>query len=91
MIRKSRTRRDNQQWMLDLAINMRGRAQNFEADSPEAPPGKRPRNYRMYSKVFREAAEHDEALAKRAPGQPYFWNRGPRGDPGDGIMEEDHA
>jgi hypothetical protein len=25
MIRKLRTERDNQQWMLDLALNMRGR------------------------------------------------------------------
>jgi len=66
MIRKLRTARDNQQWMLDLAINMRGRVQNFEADSPEMPPGKRARNYRMSVKMFREAAEHDEALAKRA-------------------------
>jgi dipeptidyl aminopeptidase/acylaminoacyl peptidase len=66
MIRKLRTQRDDQQWMLDLAINMRGRVQNFEADSPEVPPGKRARNYRMYVKVFREAAEHDEALARRA-------------------------
>ena len=30
MIRKLRTQRDNQQWMLDLALNMRGRVQNFE-------------------------------------------------------------
>ena len=66
MIRKLRTQRDNQQWMLDLAINMRGRVQNFETDGPEIPKGKRARNYRMYAKVFREAAEQDEALAKRA-------------------------
>ena len=30
MIKKLRTERDNQQWMLDLALNMRGRVQNFE-------------------------------------------------------------
>jgi len=66
MIRKLRTQRDNQQWMLDLALNMHGRVQNFEADGPEIPPGKRARNYRMYAKVFREAAEQIEALAKRA-------------------------
>ena len=27
-----RTKRDEQQWMLDLALNMRGRVQNFERD-----------------------------------------------------------
>ena len=31
-IRPLRTSRDNQQWMLDLALNMRGRVQNFERD-----------------------------------------------------------
>ena len=43
MIRKLRTERDNQQWMLDLALNMRGRVQNFERDDLETggpcPPG----------------------------------------------------
>jgi hypothetical protein len=33
MIRKLRTERDSQQWMLDLALNMRGRVQNIEANS----------------------------------------------------------
>ena len=27
-----RTKRDEQQWILDLALNMRGRVQNFERD-----------------------------------------------------------
>ena len=49
MIRKLRTQRDDQQWMLDLALNMRGRVQNFERDDLEVPPGKRARNYRMQS------------------------------------------
>src|ERR671916_2125437 len=66
MIRKSRTARDNQQWMLDLALNMRGRVQNFERDDVEVPQGKRARNYRMLPKVWREAGERQEALAKRA-------------------------
>ena len=57
MIRKLRTERDNQQWMLDLALNMRGRVQNFERDDIEVPAGKRARNYRMLPKVWREAAE----------------------------------
>ena len=35
MIRKLRTQRDDQQWMLDLALNMRGRVQNFERDDSE--------------------------------------------------------
>lgn len=66
MIRKSRTQRDNQQWMLDLALNMRGRVQNFERDDQEVPPGKRARNYRMLPKVWRQAAEQHESLAKQA-------------------------
>src|SRR5690349_772499 len=66
MIRKLRTQRDNQQWMLDLALNMRGRVQNFERDDLEVPQGKRARNYRMLPKVWREAAERHEALARRA-------------------------
>lgn len=66
MIRKLRTQRDNQQWMLDLALNMRGRVQNFERDDLEVPAGKRARNYRMLPKVWREAAERHEKLAKRA-------------------------
>jgi len=55
MIRNLRTKRDDQQWMLDLALNMRGRVQNFEVDGGETPAGKRARNYRMYSKVWRQA------------------------------------
>lgn len=66
MIRKSRTQRDNQQWMLDLALNMRGRVQNFERDERELPDGKRARNYRMLPKIWREAAARHEALARRA-------------------------
>ena len=41
MIRKLRTQRDGQQWMLDLTLNMRGRVQNFERDDLEVPAGKR--------------------------------------------------
>src|ERR1700712_3445789 len=69
MIRKLRTQRDDQQWMLDLALNMRGRVQNFERDDLEVPVGKRARNYRMLPKVWREAAERNELLAKRAEAQ----------------------
>jgi dipeptidyl aminopeptidase/acylaminoacyl peptidase len=64
MIRKLRTQRDNQQWILDLALNMRGRVQNFERDEPETP--KRAHNYRMLPKMWRETAAHHEALARRA-------------------------
>ena len=66
MIKKLRTERDNQQWMLDLALNMRGRVQNFERDDAEIPAGKRARNYRMFPKIWREAAERNERLAKLA-------------------------
>jgi dipeptidyl aminopeptidase/acylaminoacyl peptidase len=66
MIRKLRTERDNQQWMLDLALNMRGRVQNWEGDATELPPGKRARNYRMIAKVWRQEAERHEGLARRA-------------------------
>jgi len=66
MIRKLRTARDGQQWMLDLALNMRGRVQNFERDETELPPGKRARNYRMFPKMWRQEAERHERLAKIA-------------------------
>ncbi len=44
MIRKLRAQRDNQEWILDLALNMRGRVQNFERDDAETP--RRAHNYR---------------------------------------------
>lgn len=71
MAQKTRTQRDNQQWMLDLALNMRGRVQNFERDDQEVPAGKRARNYRMLPKVWRQAAEHHEKLAKIAHSRGY--------------------
>ena len=80
MIRKLRTQRDNQQWMLDLALNMRGRVQNFEGDFQDVP--KRARNYRMMPKVWREAAERHEALARRAHS---------RGDDATATAHYDHA
>jgi dipeptidyl aminopeptidase/acylaminoacyl peptidase len=70
MAPKLRTQRDNQQWMLDLALNMRGRVQNFERDDAETP--KRAHNYRMLSKNWREAAEHHEALARRAQSRGFL-------------------
>ncbi len=54
MIRKPRTQRDNQQWIVDLAMNMRGRVQNFERDDWET--SQRAHNYRMLPKMWREAA-----------------------------------
>lgn len=63
-IKPLRTERDGQQWMLDLALNMRGRVQNFERDEWETP--KRAHNYRMLPKMWRESAEHHEALATTA-------------------------
>ena len=60
-VKDLRTRRDNQQWMLDLALNMRGRVQNFERDDWETP--KRAHNYRMLPKMWRQKGEHDERLA----------------------------
>ena len=44
MIRKLRAQRDNQEWILDLALNMRGWVQNFERDDAETP--RRAHNYR---------------------------------------------
>ena len=69
MIRKLRTKRDDQQWMLDLALNMRGRVQNFERDYLEVP--KRAHNYQMLPKVWREAAEKHEALAKKSQAEGF--------------------
>ena len=68
-MKNTRTKRDNQQWMLDLALNMRGRVQNFERDDWETP--KRAHNYRMLPKMWRQKAEHDEALAKQAEKQGF--------------------
>ena len=68
-IRKLRTQRDNQQWMLDLALNMRGRVQNFERDDLETPT--RAHNYRMLPKQWRKKAEHDEALGRQAQAQGF--------------------
>ena len=68
-IRKLRTKRDDQQWMLDLALNMRGRVQNFERDDWETP--KRAHNYRMLPKMWREKAAHDERLACRAQAEGF--------------------
>ncbi len=82
MIRKLRTERDNQQWMLDLALNMRGRVQNFERDDSEVPAGTRARNYRMLPKVWRQAGERHEALAKRAEA---------RGADATAVSHYDHA
>jgi dipeptidyl aminopeptidase/acylaminoacyl peptidase len=82
MIRKLRTERDNQQWMLDLALNMRGPVQNFERDDVEVPAGSRARNYRMLPKVWRKAAERHEALAKRAEA---------RGAKATAVSHYDHA
>jgi hypothetical protein len=74
MIRNLRTQRDDQQWMLDLTLNMGGRMQNFEGDATELPPGKRARNYRTIPKVWCQEAERHEALANRAHarGAAYF-------------------
>ena len=82
MIRKLRTERDNQQWMLDLALNMGGRVQNFERDDIEVPAGTRARNYRMLPKVWRKAGERHEALARRAEA---------RGANATAVSHYDHA
>lgn len=68
-IGKLRTRRDEQQWILDLALNMRGRVQNFERDDWETPT--RAHNYRMLPKQWARKAEHDEALARRAQAEGF--------------------
>ena len=68
-IRKLRTKRDNQQWMLDLALNMRGRVQNFERDDLETPT--RAHNYRMLPKQWRLKAEHDKSLGCRAQAEGF--------------------
>ncbi len=68
-IRKLRTKRDDQQWMLDLALNMRGRVQNFERDDKETPT--RAHNYRMLPKQWAKKGAHDEMLARRAQAQGF--------------------
>jgi len=59
MIRKLRTRRNDQQWMLDLALNMRGRVQNFERDGDYA--------LRSRDRSVPDGAAPD--LLRRPPGQ----------------------
>ncbi len=66
MIKNLRTKRDNQQWMLDLALKTRGRVQNFERDYLEVPEGKTAHNYQMLPKVWKEAGEFHEELGKKA-------------------------
>ena len=68
-IKKLRTKRDDQQWMLDLALNMRGRVQNFERDDWETPS--RAHNYRMLPKQWQLQAEHDERLGRQAQSQGF--------------------
>ena len=68
-IGKTRTKRDDQQWMLDLALNMRGRVQNFERDDWETPT--RAHNYRMLPKQWRLQGEHDERLGAQAQAQGF--------------------
>ena len=68
-ISKQRTKRDDQQWMLDLALNMRGRVQNFERDDQETPT--RAHNYRMLPKQWRLQGEHDERLGRQAQAQGF--------------------
>ena len=68
--------------MLDLALNMRGRVQNFERDDLEVPAGTRARNYRMLPKVWRLSAERHEALARRAE---------TRGADATAVTHYDHA
>ena len=68
-IKKLRTKRDDQQWMLDLALNMRGRVQNFERDDSETPT--RAHNYRMLPKQWAKKGDHDALLAKKAQEQGF--------------------
>ena len=68
-IRQLRTKRDDQQWMLDLALNMRGRVQNFERDDWETPT--RAHNYRMLPKQWRKKGDHDAALGRQAQAQGF--------------------
>ena len=52
------------QWMLDLALNLRGRVQNLERDEPEIP--RRTHNNQMLPRMWGEAIERHEALAGAA-------------------------
>lgn len=76
MIRKLSTERDNRQWMLDLALNLCGRVQNFEWNDVEVPHGKRARNCRMLPKVWRENGDGPWGKCDWTPpvrrGQAYF-------------------
>ncbi|MFQ6111540.1 MAG: alpha/beta hydrolase family protein [Nitrospinota bacterium] len=59
---KLRTQRDSHQWMLDLALNLTGRVQNFEIE--EAEHAGHPKNYRQIPKLQAERADRYAATAK---------------------------
>jgi hypothetical protein len=75
-MRKLRTQRDNQQWMLDLALNMRGRVQNFERDDVEVllrqarADEERPR--RLHPRARRRPLGRVRLDAADQVGQAYF-------------------
>jgi pimeloyl-ACP methyl ester carboxylesterase len=61
---RTRRRRDAQQWILDLAVKLTGRPQNFEYDEREVPTWVK--SHRMIPRAYRKLAEHEEAIARAA-------------------------
>ncbi len=60
----TKRRRDNQQWLLDLAVKTTGRIQNFAYDQRDLP--KEVKSYRMIPRVLEKHARRFETLAAAA-------------------------
>jgi pimeloyl-ACP methyl ester carboxylesterase len=61
---RTKRRRDNQQWLLDLAVKTTGRIQNFAYDQRTLP--KEVKSYRMVHRVLEKYGRHMETLAREA-------------------------
>jgi cephalosporin-C deacetylase-like acetyl esterase len=61
---RTKRRRDNQQWLLDLAVKTTGRIQNFAYDQRTLP--KEVKSYRMIHRVLEKYGRHMEMLAGEA-------------------------
>jgi len=60
----TKRRRDNQQWLLDLAVKTTGRIQNFAYDQRDLP--REVKSYRMIPRVLERHARRYERLAEAA-------------------------
>jgi pimeloyl-ACP methyl ester carboxylesterase len=93
---RTKRRRDNQQWLLDLAVKTSGRIQNFAYDQRTLP--KEVKSYRMIHRVLEKYGRHMETLASEAEkaGHPesaceMYWHACERyREAQHAIFEDDH-